>query len=102
MEPVGDRGTSSNIEQPPPLLDCTMSANTNGYTDTTVTFSTSEMTTKSAPATATDSMYDVTDGGGFFEGLLGCLRPVWTIMGKTKGGEKSLGTYNLFIVLCVV
>lgn len=25
--------------------------------------------------------------GGFFEGLLGCLRPVWTIIGKAAQAE---------------
>lgn len=46
----------------------------------------------SAPATTNAHQDDVTyrDGvseRGFFEGLLGCLRPVWTIIGKAAVNE---------------
>ncbi len=49
-------------------------------------------TTKSAPTSPThDPHHDVgyRDGrqSGFFEGLLGCLRPVWTIIGKATQAE---------------
>ncbi|CAC5411542.1 unnamed protein product [Mytilus coruscus] len=46
----------------------------------------------SAPASTTTHQDEVTyrDGvteRGFFEGLLGCLRPVWTIIGKAAVNE---------------
>ena len=31
--------------------------------------------------------YTNTQGGSFFEGLLGCLRPVWTMIGKAAVAE---------------
>lgn len=96
MEPIADLPLPPKADLPP-VHDCTMSATTGAYTDTTVTFSTIEMTTKSAPVTTTEPMYDVTNGGGFFEGLLGCLRPMWTIIGKNKDQETSLGKYVLFL-----
>ncbi len=55
---------------------------------------------KSAPASPTQAMdssvevdYRERSGQrGFFEGLLGCLRPVWTIIGKATQAElKSQG-----------
>jgi len=61
-------------------------ATTNGHAQTA--------TTKSAPASPTHASHsdmDVgyRDGGqrGFFDGLLGCLRPVWTILGKATAAE---------------
>jgi hypothetical protein len=44
----------------------------------------------SAPATTTAHQDDITyrdSEQGFFEGLLGCLRPVWTIIGKAAVNE---------------
>ena len=50
---------------------------------------------KSAPASPTQQMDSSVEVGyrgedaqrGFFEGLLGCLRPVWTIIGKATAAE---------------
>ena len=51
----------------------------------------SPTTARSAPVTPTRHSVDVgyRDGTqrGFFEGLLGCLRPVWTIIGKAAAAE---------------
>ena len=50
-------------------------------------------TTKSAPQSPTHNANGVDVGyrdgtqRGFFEGLLGCLRPVWTILGKATQAE---------------
>ena len=50
-------------------------------------------TAHSAPVTPScnpgDVDIDYSNGqqGGFFEGLLGCLRPVWTIIGKAAAAE---------------
>ena len=49
---------------------------------------------KSAPVTPTTQVagsmnvgYRECRHGGFFEGLLGCLRPMWTIIGKATSTE---------------
>ena len=49
---------------------------------------------KSAPVTPTAQVagsmnvgYRECRHGGFFEGLLGCLRPMWTIIGKATSTE---------------
>ena len=64
------------------------------YTDTTVTFSESQATTKSAPVTASTDLYsDSVESGGFFDGLWGCLRPFWTVIGKNKGDDRLSGTF---------
>ena len=55
---------------------------------------------RSAPVTPTHNPSGSVDVGyrdssqrGFFEGLLGCLRPVWTIIGKAAAAElKQQGT----------
>ena len=58
-------------------------------------------TTKSAPTSpqhcldpqTSDVSYRDGTQRGFFEGLLGCLRPVWTIIGKATQAElKQQGT----------
>ena len=39
---------------------------------------------------------------GFFEGLLGCLRPVWTIIGKATAAElKQQGNVHVYHSLLV-
>lgn len=74
--------------------------------------------TKSAPASpargvsdsATTASVDVgyRDGPqrGFFEGLLGCLRPVWTIIGKATQAElkqqgETGGIFIFFNTFCI-
>ena len=54
----------------------------------------SPTTARSAPVTPTHKHGQNVDVGyrdgtqrGFFEGLLGCLRPVWTIIGKAAAAE---------------
>nr|KAG5713709.1 hypothetical protein BaRGS_024336 [Batillaria attramentaria] len=54
----------------------------------------SPTTARSAPVTPTHNHGNSVDVGyrdgtqrGFFEGLLGCLRPVWTIIGKAAAAE---------------
>ena len=39
------------------------------------------------PTGSVDIDYSNGQQGGFFEGLLGCLRPVWTIIGKAAAAE---------------
>ena len=49
---------------------------------------------RSAPATPTHNVHGSADVSyrpgaqrGFFQGLLGCLRPVWTIIGKAAAAD---------------
>jgi len=57
--------------------------------------STNPSPSKSAPASPTQAMDSSVEVSyrenssqrGFFEGLLGCLRPVWTIIGKATQAE---------------
>lgn len=48
-------------------------------------------TAHSAPVTPCHNQFNSVDytstQGGFFEGLLGCLRPVWTMIGKAAVAE---------------
>lgn len=61
-------------------------------------------TARSAPVTPTHNRSSSVDVGyrdgtqrGFFDGLLGCLRPVWTIIGKAAAAElKQQGVWNEF------
>jgi mitogen-activated protein kinase kinase kinase 13 len=51
-------------------------------------------------STVTDVTYRGSEGGGvtqggFFEGLLGCLRPVWTIIGKAAVAEKQQDEWEI-------
>lgn len=39
------------------------------------------------PTSSVDVSYREGSQRGFFEGLLGCLRPVWTILGKAAAAE---------------
>jgi hypothetical protein len=67
----------------------------------------SPTTARSAPVTPThnhgnsvDVAYSDDSQRGFFEGLLGCLRPVWTIIGKAAAAElKQQGELSLGVVV---
>ena len=68
----------------------------------------SPTTARSAPVTPTHNHGNSVDVGyrdgtqrGFFEGLLGCLRPVWTIIGKAAAAELKQQGEDLVPCPCI-
>ena len=77
------------LNMSPAKASLVTTATSGGQTQTTA----ATTTTKSAPTSPGGLPPHSGDmdvgymGGGFFDGLLGCLRPVWSIIGKAANQE---------------
>ncbi|KAL4217083.1 hypothetical protein ACF0H5_023539 [Mactra antiquata] len=106
-EPINSRNSPSNLqvlmtsssdfEFPNSMLQLNHDIDQLSLTDQSNSSTDVSPTAHSAPVTPCHNQFNSVDytstQGGFFEGLLGCLRPVWTMIGKAAVAEmKKDGT----------
>lgn len=100
-EPINSRNSPSNLqvlmtsssdfEFPNSMLQLDHDIDQLSLTEQSNSSTDVSPTAHSAPVTPCHNQFNSVDytstQGGFFEGLLGCLRPVWTIIGKAAVAE---------------